>query len=73
MPLLVRDLPSTGSEWKTLREDAGLTIRDVMALTDLNAKTLYALEAGDRTTRATRKLVAAACGIDVFGNRGNDS
>lgn len=69
MPLLVRDLPSTGAEWTALRESAGLTRRDLMALTDLHPATIEALETGKRVSRSTRKLVAAACGLDVFGHR----
>jgi transcriptional regulator with XRE-family HTH domain len=71
--LLVRDLPSTGPEWTALREDAGLTIRDLANLTDLYPDTLKQLEAGGRTSRSTRKLVAAALGIDVFGHQQGDS
>jgi transcriptional regulator with XRE-family HTH domain len=67
--LLIRDLPSTGPEWTALREDAGLTIRDLAALTELSSRTLHALEAGKRVSRSTRKLVAAACGLNVFDHR----
>jgi transcriptional regulator with XRE-family HTH domain len=65
--LLIRDLPRSGPEWTALRQDAGLTLGDLAALTELSLTTIKALEAGARATRSTRKLVAAACGLDVFG------
>jgi len=67
--LLIRDLPTAGSEWTKLREDVGLTLRDLAAETELDMGTLRTLESGGRVARSTRKLVAAACGLDVFRTR----
>jgi transcriptional regulator with XRE-family HTH domain len=64
------DTPATPDQWRGLREQRGLTIRELADLTGLNIATLHRLEAGVSVTRSTRTLVAAALGLPVFDHGG---
>jgi transcriptional regulator with XRE-family HTH domain len=63
---VVVEVPSTGREWQQLREQRGVTVTDLSALTGLQQSTIHKLEAGGSVTRSTRVLVAAALGLPVF-------
>jgi transcriptional regulator with XRE-family HTH domain len=60
------ELPATPEQWRSLREQRGLTLPDLGELTGLQVSTLARLEAGVHVTRSTRTLVAAALGLAVF-------
>jgi transcriptional regulator with XRE-family HTH domain len=67
--LLIRDLPSTGDEWRELREAAGLTVQELAGETSLKTDTIRKLEAGGQVIASIRKLVAVALGVPVFADR----
>lgn len=73
MEVLVPSFPLSGPEWVELREGRAMTRRELALRTGLSPTTLRSLEAGEYTRVSTRLLVAAACGVDVFGHQREES
>lgn len=65
--LLTCDLPASPDAWRELREERGITIGELAALTALDRQTVRKLEEGGRVSLSTRRLVGAALGVVVFG------
>lgn len=61
------EMPTTGPEWRELRDRRELSVPELSEITGLQPSTIHKLEAGASVNRSTRTLVGAALGLPVFG------